>query len=223
MSESHRLPGPPASIEGLAGRSYDRRILQATLAFAQRAFGAAAASVATLDPDTAELCFEAVSGAGSAELVGTRIAAGEGIAGMVIQTREAAIVGDLASNAQFNREVAVQSGYVPAVICAAPLLYDDDVLGVLEVLDPEPDRFGELEIMGVLEVLADQVATSLHVLDRLRRFRSSTLAAPGLDPARARLVELLDAIPDDVLRGGRGGVLEAVLRELAPTSTGSAG
>ncbi len=217
MTEGHQ-PVPTGGRAELADGSYDQRILRSTLAFAQRAFGAAAASVATFDADTFELCFEAVSGAGDTELVGTHIPAGEGIAGMVIQTREAAIVGDLTTNQQFNRAVAVRSGYVPAVICAAPLLYDDDVLGVLEVLDPDPGRFGELEIMGVMEVLADQVATSLHVLGRLRQFRSTT---PHLDPTRARLAELLDAIPDRVFQDGRGGVLEAVLRELAVSPGGA--
>lgn len=214
---TEQLPATPERTG--ADDAPDRRILLAALAFARRALVASAASVATFDEQRFELRYEAVSGAGSEELIDTRISAGTGISGLVLRTREAVIVSDLAHSAEFNRDVAEQSGYVPDVICASPLLYDDEVLGVLEVLDPEPGRFSELELMGILEALADQVATSLHVLRQLRRFSADRGAT---HPARARLADLVEELPEHVLTDGRGSLVEVLLRELgsAPAAAG---
>jgi hypothetical protein len=196
--------------------SYDRGLLEAALAFAEQVFGAAAASVFTYDADADELTFEAASGIGGRELVGSRMSATSGVAGLVIQSGAATIATDLAGSSQFNREFAAKSGYLPNTICAAPLLYSDDLLGVIEVLDPQPGRFGDLEIMAILEALADQVATSLHVLGELRTFRRST---PGPTPRRTKLSNLLNALPEGAFDNGRSGILEAVLVDMARSRT----
>jgi putative methionine-R-sulfoxide reductase with GAF domain len=190
--------------------SDSRRILQSMLAFARLVFDAPAASVFTYDETTDELRFEASSGVGATALAGMRMPATAGIAGMVVQTGMATIADDLATSSQFNRDFAAQSGYVPNAICAAPLLYDDDLLGVIEILDPDRERFGSLDVMTIVEGLADQVAVSLYVLRELRRF---SLRNPA-GPKRRRISSLVDALPEDAFDDGRSGILEAVLAEL---------
>jgi GAF domain-containing protein len=192
------------------GDTETHRILQSMLDFARLVFGAPAASVFTYLEASDELQFEASSGVGGAALSGTRMPATAGIAGMVIQTGMATIASELASNAQFNRDVAAASGYTPDSICAAPLLYDDHVLGVIEVLDPDLGRFDSLEVMTIVEALADQVAASLYVLRELRTFRLHHGSGP-----KGRISSLVATLPDAAFDGGRSGILEAILAELS--------
>ena len=201
-----------ASTTYLDTTSESSRILRSMMNFAQVLFGAPAASIFTYDEAADELLFEAASGLGSSGLLGKRMSATEGIAGMVIQTGMATIASDLVSNATFNRDFAAQSGYVPDTICAAPLLRDDDLLGVIEILDPDLTRFGSLDVMTVVEALADQVAESLYVLRELRRSR---LSATGTGGRREQIARLVQGLPDEAFQDGRCNILEAVLTELS--------
>jgi putative methionine-R-sulfoxide reductase with GAF domain len=211
-------PGTPVIASG--GQSFidddSLRILQSMLSFARVVFSAPAASTFTYNRETDELVFEAASGVGADILIGRRMPATAGIAAMVIQTGMATIADDLASNTQFNREFAAQSGYVPQTICAAPLLYDDDLLGVIEVLDPDLERFGRLDVMTIVESLADNLAESLHVLLELRHFK---LANRAVGSKRTRISNMIEALPEDALTDNRSAILEAVLTELSRSHT----
>jgi GAF domain-containing protein len=192
-------------------RDESARILQSMLDFARVVFDAPAASVFTYEEATDELLFETSSGVGGSALAGSRMPATAGIAGLVVQTSMATIAGDLNQNPNFNRDLADRSGYVPDAICAAPLLFDDDLLGVIEILDPNLQRFGSLDVMTIVEGLADQVAISLYVLRELRRSREDGADAPR----RRRITSLVEALPEDAFGDGRSGILEAVLAELS--------
>jgi GAF domain-containing protein len=74
--------------------------------------------------------------AGTESLVGVAIPDGTGVAGWVLATREPAFVDDIAEDQRFAEDIAETVGYVPRRLWAAPLVVQDRVLGVLEVLDP---------------------------------------------------------------------------------------
>ncbi|MAT05386.1 MAG: GAF domain-containing protein [Acidimicrobiaceae bacterium] len=96
--------------------------------------GAAAVSVAIIDGNGLE--YVASSGAGADEIVGTRLGAGEGLAGFVAATGQSLAVRDAVSDPRFNREVAERTGYVPNAIQIVPILdADGDVTGVMSMLD----------------------------------------------------------------------------------------
>lgn len=98
--------------------------------------GAVACSVAVLDGD--ELEFRAASGVGAAEVLGLRIPASHGIAGWVATSGQAITVSDVDRDGRFARDTAESTGYVPRTILAVPVETDDEVWGVLEVLDRDP-------------------------------------------------------------------------------------
>ncbi|SEL14966.1 GAF domain-containing protein [Streptacidiphilus jiangxiensis] len=149
--------------------STERRLLRSVVQVARHAFGAAAASVFLVDPDTRELVFEAVAGEGDDKLVGTRFPAGTGIAGWVASSGQSMLVDDLRESRQFDTKAAQSTGYVPDSIMAAPLFSGDACIGVLEVLDrgaEMPAR--EMADVALLDLLADQAAIGLELLTRLR-------------------------------------------------------
>jgi GAF domain-containing protein len=146
----------------------ERQLLQSTVEIARNVFDAAASSVFLIDADTGDMIFEAVAGEGAATLVGTRFPAGTGIVSFVANSGQAMLVDDLADNRQFSRDAAESTGYVPSSLMAAPLVREDDCIGVLEVLDPQGRVRGGLGDLELLSLLGMQAAISLDLLVRAR-------------------------------------------------------
>ncbi|MFG1874918.1 GAF domain-containing protein [Sphaerisporangium sp. NPDC049003] len=188
----------------------ERRLLQSIVEVARHMFGAAASSIFLVDPDTGELVFEAVSGEGEKELVGSRFPAGTGIAGWVAASGQPMVADDVSSVTEFAHEAAESTGYVPRTIMAAPLIRFEECVGVLEVLDRAGSR-GDLDDIELLGLFATQAACGLEFLLRVRESHREPERDPRLllqriserlpgksRPSDAAAVRLL-AIADDLL------------------------
>jgi GAF domain-containing protein len=164
-----------------------RALLRATVEVARAIFHAKASSVFLLDEDTDELVFEAVAGGGSDSLVGRRFPSSTGVAGWVLVTRQPIVIDDLAQDTRFSRDAAESTGYVPRSLMAVPLLVDDRVLGVLEVLDRPNVELFSLAEMDILGLLGNQAAIALDLLQRARRARAALDGEGELARFAARL------------------------------------
>jgi GAF domain-containing protein len=186
----------------LAAEESYRPLLQAIVEVARAILGARASSIMLLDEVADELVFEAVTGEGEDELVGRRIPASTGIAGWVAQSRQPLVVEDVAADPRFDRAAAERTGYVPQGLMAVPLLHEDVVLGVLNVLDrPQRSRFSLAE-MDLLELFAAQAAVALRLLLQARRTRA-VLDGSGDDlVAVARLAGALDELDGERRQAG---------------------
>jgi GAF domain-containing protein len=178
----------------LAAREGYRPLLQSIVEVARAIFGARAASIMLLDEESGELVFEAVTGEGEDTLVGRRIPSGTGLAGWVAESGQAVVIEDVAADPRFAVDQAQRTGYVPKGLMAAPLLREDRVLGVLNVLDrPERRRFSVAE-MELLSLFADQAAVALDLLLHARRVeRLMGSAGDELDGV-ARLAATLEGL-----------------------------
>ena len=84
---------------------------------------------------------------------------------------------------------------------AAPLLYDEQALGVLEVLDrPEASLFS-LQEMELLGLFANQAAIAVDLLRKSRAAEKVLAADAGDLEVVARLASAVDALEDE--RRGR--------------------
>src|SRR5947209_4571597 len=156
----------------LAAREGQRPLLQSIVEVARAIFGARAASIMLLDEDAEQLVFEAVTGEGEDTLIGRRITASTGIAGWVAEARQPLVVEDVAADPRFAANEARRTGYVPKGLMAVPLLGEERVLGVLNVLDrPARRRFSVAE-MDLLALFARQAAVALELLMHARRVES---------------------------------------------------
>jgi GAF domain-containing protein len=185
-----------AAVAGgaLAARQGHRPLLQSIVEVARAIFGARAASIMLLDEQTGELVFEAVTGEGEDTLVGRRIPPGTGVAGWVVESGQSVVIEDVAADPRFAVEQAERTGYVPRELMAAPLLLEDRVLGVLNVLDrPERRRFSVAE-MELLELFASQAAVALDLLLHNRKVEALLSDAGGELKAVAQLAGRLDAL-----------------------------
>jgi GAF domain-containing protein len=193
-----------AAIAGhvLAAAGARREMLASIVAVAQRIFLARAASIALLDEGHGDFVFEAVAGEGEASLIGARFPFGQGIAGVVAQTGEAAIVDDLARDPRFARDVAEQTGYVPNAMMVAPLLSGEETLGVLSVLDRGETGRSSLQELELLAAFADQAALALALGDAARR-AAGVLGEGGEDiTAVAALAGRLDGLEGERREAG---------------------
>ena len=165
-------------------------LLQSVADVARAIFSARASSIMLFDIASDELVFEAVSGEG-AELLGRRIPKDTGIAGWVVGARDPIVVEDVERDPRFAADFARDAGYVPHGIMAAPLLLEDEVLGVLSILD-RPQRASlslmELDLLGLF---AHQAAVALELFEAGRRAEAA-LRGDGELASLARLAAILD-------------------------------
>lgn len=139
MSPRRASLGEAAVVATATGRALTlpetADLVDAVLDVARVAFGAAACSVAEIDPVNSELVYLASVGEGAAETIGMRLPLGRGIAGYAAASGETVAVDDVTRDPRFARDVAERTGYVPRSVLAAPIMRGDDVLGVFSVLD----------------------------------------------------------------------------------------
>ncbi|MEO5939871.1 MAG: GAF domain-containing protein [Candidatus Limnocylindrales bacterium] len=199
--EAARRLSPPV------GTAVLRSIVEATVAL----FGAEAASLALHDPATDRLVFEVAAGEHGEGVVGLAIDSSQGVAGYVFSTGQPLALSDVARDARFGRETAEQTGYVPRSLIAVPLVDDEGVLGVLEVLDKRGDAGFDLRDVELATVFARQATVAIRS-SRVERDTASLLrgvlvaaagdpAATGaaLDALIAAEIRSLDADGDDPL------------------------
>jgi GAF domain-containing protein len=171
-----------------------RPLLQGIVEVARAILGARASSVMLLDAEAGELVFEAVTGEGEDVLVGRRLPGDAGIAGWVAQSRQPLVVEDVTAEPRFSREAAELTGYLPRGLIAVPLVHEDRVLGVLEVLDrPQRSSFSLAE-MDLLQLFAGQAALALNLLLQARRTRALLESAGDDLDAVAALAATVDAL-----------------------------
>ncbi|MFC4119985.1 GAF domain-containing protein [Nonomuraea zeae] len=172
----------------------ERLLLQSVVEAARAIFAAAAGSVLLLDATGKELVFEAVAGEGQEAILGRRTSAEAGIAGWVLAAGEPVAVRDVPAAPALASGAAGRAGYVPRAILAAPLLYDGEVSGVLEVLDPVHDDRRTFDDLRLLGLFAYQAVVALHVVRRHRAARQA-LTGDGAYAELVRIVSALEAMP----------------------------
>jgi GAF domain-containing protein len=191
-----------------------RMLLQSVVEVARAIFGAQASSIFLLDEEADELVFEAVAGHGAETLLGKRFPSSTGIAGWVLVTRQPIVIEDVAEDPRFAKGVAEETGYVPKGLMAVPLLNEERVLGVLEVLDrPQRSQFSLVE-MDLLGLFANQAAIALDLLQRARRAESMLAESGEGAEVVARLAATVDSLEDEHRAAGLKllGAVEEVLR-----------
>jgi len=117
-------------------------------------------SILLLDEESDELVFVAVVGDRADELTDFRIPAGAGVAGWVNLHKKAALVSDVRKDDRWISAVDQSIGFHTQSLMAVPLLLEDRVLGVLEVVNSRSeDHFNDkdLELLQLVARLASYV------------------------------------------------------------------
>jgi len=138
------------------------QLLQSIVDAAARIFGATAASLALVEKDGQNLVFRvATTIPGVESVVGMRVPIDRGIVGYVAMTGQPIAISNVREDARFNQDFARSTGYMPQSILAMPLISNDRVIGVMEVLDKiNAPTFGLMD-MELLAIFAQQAAIAI--------------------------------------------------------------
>lgn len=138
------------------------QLLEMIVQTAAHVISARAAALFLIDEEQGDLTFEIALGPKAAEVKKFRVPLGHGIAGLVALTGQAMAVSDAHSNPQQAADIAQSVGYVPQSILCVPLFYEDQITGVLELLDKEGAASftpGDMETLGLF---ANQAAVAIE-------------------------------------------------------------
>ncbi len=137
------------------------QVLTAIATSAARIMNAEAGSVLTLDRRGDKLVFAAASGPVGADLIGSAFDAKRGIAGKAISTGQVQVVSDVAQDPDFFSGIDDKSAFVTRELIAAPMVFREKIIGVVEVLNRREGDFDEHDV-ELLRLFAELAATGVH-------------------------------------------------------------
>jgi signal transduction protein with GAF and PtsI domain len=167
------------------------RLLEMIVRVAADVITSRAASLFLIDQEEQDLVFEVAIGPKAEAVEKFRVPLGHGVAGIVALTGQSMAVSNVQSDPRHAADISQSVGYLPQTILCVPLFYNDQVIGVLELLDKEgAASFGpmDIELLGLFANLAavaieqSRVQTNLVALigEVLASFDHLTQGDPAL-------------------------------------------
>ncbi len=144
------------------------RLLALILSSAIDVMKAEAGALLLYDPATDELVFEVVQGGGGKALRQKRIRADQGLAGWVFRQRKPTIVHDTEADERHLTLIGESAGFHTSSLAAAPLVYKNTAIGVIEVLNK---KSGERFNSNDQELLTAFASQSAVVIENARLYR----------------------------------------------------
>jgi len=181
---------------GVAPRSSQEQVLRLLIELGCQFVGGDEGSLLVLDEDAGDLVFATTIGSRQSEeaLIGQRVPLGKGITGLAAATGEVQIGAPTFTDVKQSEQVDAGT-MAPSAVLAAPMLVDDELIGVITTVTFDPARrFGSDDAL-----LYGRVATvAAIVVDQAQRIEAMTAAAGGQDamPSHSLLPEtkLIDAV-----------------------------
>ena len=184
-------------------------VLNRALELVVEAVGAERASVLMPDQQSGQLIHRATLGAGAELPIGgkpTRFFQGEGLAGWVIEHRQATIVADIEQDPRWVESEEKEREYHSAL--AVPLTVSNQVLGTLLLFHPQPGYFDE-DHLRLVEAAAAQVANAINNAELYNLIREQTermghmLKAQQVEATKSQ--SILEGVADGVMVADAGG------------------
>jgi len=164
-------------------------VLELVIAEVKSLLNAEGASVLLHDPVTDGLVFATVDSPRAEQLMGKQIPPGTGIAGWVMQKKQATLVADAYHDPRFSRQIDGTTGMTTRSLAAVPLVIQGTVKGVLEAINKAHGAFDQQD----LEMLEAMAGSAAIAMENARLFREVRETAGRLQALSRRLVEVQEA------------------------------
>ena len=149
-------------------------LIKSTLRTIRKILNADWSSILLIDKKTNELILE--TDPDREKPMVFRFPLGEGIAGAVAITGEGIIAEDIQSDPRWKKDIAEATGFHPESILCVPLIFNGNIIGVVEAFDKLNNEHFTLEDMGLLSTMADLLATLVHNMSIYKDISSLFLA-----------------------------------------------
>ncbi|MBU0702765.1 MAG: GAF domain-containing protein, partial [Chloroflexi bacterium] len=150
------------------------QVLVTVLEEVRRLLNAVACSIWLTDPETDELVCRQGVGPHSEIVRGWCLQPGEGLAGWVIRHSESLVVPDTLADERYSEELGQQIGLTLRSILSVPLRATNGIIGVLQAMDTEVDRFSQTDL-ALLELLAASSAIAIDNAGLVEALRQRTV------------------------------------------------
>lgn len=181
-----------ASSAGAIGApvSYSR-LLTMIVDTAADIIDAKAALLCLIDQEAEELVFEAALGSEDEVTHEVRVPLGSGVAGLVALTGHPMAISDTSEDDRDANDIAEAVGFTPKSILCVPLSFQDEVIGVLELLDKEGAETFSVADMEAIGLFANLAAVAIEQSRNHSRVGAMVL----------ELIRAVDGSPDYDLHG----------------------
>lgn len=150
-------------------------LLESIMDSAKVVLKAESVSLMLIDEKTNELYFNTVAGENERKLKEVRVPMGQGIAGIVAQSRKSLIVNDAQSDPRVYKQVDETTNFVTRNIIASPLMVRNRVIGVIEVINSIGRfEFSEADL-ELFNSFSEQAALAIHkreLIDSLKEINT---------------------------------------------------
>jgi len=157
-------------------------LLKAIMEESKSLLDSAASSLFLYDSEKDDLYFEVVVG-GDEGIRAIRVPIGQGIVGACASQRKTVVVNDCANDPR-HFKMGGEGGFVTRNLIAVPMIRNDRLIGVLEVLNKNNDAsYNDMDVK-ILEIMAEQAAVQIENTQLIRaKIKSERLAALGTTAA----------------------------------------
>lgn len=118
-------------------------------------------SLLRYDPTTQELYFVIAKGMDPKIMKTLRLKVGEGIAGYVAQTGKSIVIDDIQNDVRFSKKADKISGFRTESIIAVPIIFQNNLIGVIELINILNQSNFTAHHLSILETIADLTAIAL--------------------------------------------------------------
>lgn len=151
-----------ATASTIAAPVSHSRLLEMIVATAAQVIAARSASLFLIEYETQELTFEVALGQKAEEVKKFKVPLGHGIAGLVALSGQPLAISEADKDPRLAADIAQSIGYIPQSILCVPLFYNDQIIGVIELLDKLGEPTFSPSDMEALGLFANQAAVAIE-------------------------------------------------------------
>jgi GAF domain-containing protein len=137
------------------------KIFDVILTKLMRAYGAIAVSIWLVDRKRQKVVCKKALSPGRSKVEGWEIDLGEGFVGISAKEGQSMLISDVAKDSRYFDEVAKETGVTLRSLVSAPIIKKDKILGVIQVLDQEPNMFSQKDVK-LIETIAASASVAIE-------------------------------------------------------------
>lgn len=137
------------------------RLLALITETAKKVMNTKASSLLLLDKKTNKLYFKVATGESKEKVKDFEINIGQGIAGLVAQTGEPLLINDVSKDPRWFKDISEAISFDTSSIACVPMKKDNQVLGVMQIIDKQDGLPLDQDDLEFLKAYADLAASAI--------------------------------------------------------------